>query len=162
MVTYLQSRHSAMAFTVKEKLSRVFLLYLCLQNKAFVEQIKDSSKRKSNTSVAYEFNIVKIRAWYKIIEWTLSLDCWLRNEELEKGYFEPMTTESESKAQIRIREYMKLFKSTVKRTKGTGMLLTKFHHLLHMEQYCRIHGSMANFDSSRPESIGKTFYFFLV
>ena len=39
---------------------------------------------------------------------------------------------------------------------GAGMLLTKFHHLLHMEHYCRIHGSMANFDGSRPESIDKT------
>ena len=142
--------------TGKEKLSRVFLLYLCLQNTAFVEQLKDSSKRRSKTSAPYEFNIAKIRAWYKIIEWTLSLDCWLRNEEHDKGYFKPMTNENESQAQNRIREYMKLFKSTVKRTKGTGMLLTKFHHLLHMEHYCRIHGSMANFDGSRPESIGKT------
>ena len=62
-----------------------------------------------------------------------------------------MTVESKSQARICIREYMKYFKSTVKRMKGTGMLLTKFHHLLNM-----VHGSMPNFDGLRPESNDKT------
>ena len=51
---------------------------------------------------------------------------------------------------------MHLYKELVQRQKGEGLRLTKFHSMLHLPHYVLIHGSMRNFDGSRPESIGKT------
>ena len=46
--------------TGKEKLSRVFLLYLCLQNTEFVEQIKDS--KKMDPKLHWHTNLILIKS----------------------------------------------------------------------------------------------------
>ncbi len=50
---------------------------------------------------------------------------------------------------------MNFNKKVVPRKKGEGLLLTKFHQLLHLVHYVCIHGSLLNIDGSRPEAIIK-------
>ena len=72
-------------------------------------------------------------------------------KNVEKG----MMTFKEPVAMASVRAYMKLYKKVVRRTKGDGLLLTKFHQLLHLVHYICIHGSLMNIDGSRPEAIIK-------
>ena len=141
-------------------MARIFLLYLCLQNSEFVRSLSCSSKKGTQKTSGYKYDNRKVRDWYDLIEFTLAVDRWLRLDSHPRQYFfvgedELSNRGTEPLAQTRIRNYMNLFRRVVKRKKGTGLLLTKFHHLLHFVHYCRIHGKMSNFDGSRPEAHGK-------
>ena len=153
-------RYSQLMITGKEKMGRIFLIYLCLQKSSFVHKLSRSKKRATTNNDMYEYSMEKVKRWYKLMEWTLAFDRWLRCESHPRRYFfvgngDINFPNNEPIAQTRVRTYMRLFKSTVKRKKGTGLLLTKFHHLLHFVHYTRIHGKMSNFDGSRPEAHGK-------
>jgi len=115
-------------------------------------QIK--KKRASENNPAYEFDRQLVKDWFKLFQSTLLLNQWIQSPTHDVNCvisFED--TEQEPLAQIKVRKYMKRL---VKRTKGVGLVLTKFHHLLHMVHYILLHGSMLNFDGSRPESIAKS------
>ena len=150
--------YANLMITGKEKLARIFVLYLCLQNTTFVDHLSKSKKRKTSSTKGYEYTLKKVKSWFELMERTLGFDRWLREDSHERSYF--FTGEdiapNEPIAQTVVRDYMRLFKETVQRTKGTKLLLTKFHHLLHFVHYTRIHGRMSNFDGSRPESHGKS------
>ena len=149
--------YANLMITGKEKLARVFLLYLCFQNSQFLDKLSTSKKRKTKTTNGYDYTLQKVKSWYELIEKTLGFDRWLREDSHERKYFfgGHDHAHDEPIAQAVVRQYMKLFKDTVQRSKGTKLLLTKFHHLLHFVHYTRIHGRMSNFDGSRPESHGK-------
>ncbi len=104
-----------------------------------------------------------IREWIYLLESSLALSSWLKSESITRTDLErrislleeEITEIRESLFQRQIRRYMKLFKKLVKREKGSGLDLVKFHQLLHIFKYVLHHGSLANCDGSRPEAVGK-------
>ena len=104
-----------------------------------------------------------IREWIYLLESSLALSSWLKSDSIDRADLEHRITQvendieeiHESLFQRQIRRYMKLFKKMVRREKGSGLDLVKFHQLLHIFKYVLHHGSLANCDGSRPEAVGK-------
>ena len=147
----------------KEKFSRIFLLYCCFLDSEFVETLSKVTKRASNQDdEPFVWDRDTVKKWFKLLSWSLSLNSWFALDEHDREYFtaRPVNTTSnplgEPVAMLAMRDYMHLYKELVQRQKGEGLRLTKFHSMLHLPHYVLIHGSMRNFDGSRPESIGKT------
>jgi hypothetical protein len=149
--------YGKLMITGKEKFARIFLIYLCLQNSEFVTKLGSSKKRRTKKSDKYEYTPQLVKQWFLLMEQTIALESWLRSPSHPRTQFfvTENNREGECYAQVKIRDYMKLYRLQVKRKKGVKLLLTKFHHLLHFTHYTRIHGAMVNFDGSRPESNGK-------
>ena len=104
-----------------------------------------------------------VRQWIYLLESSLSLSSWLKSESITRSDLEERILFLEDEIeeirepffQRQIRRYMKLFKKLVRREKGSGLDLVKFHQLLHILKYVLHHGSLANCDGSRPEAVGK-------
>jgi len=146
----------------KEKYSRIFLLYCCFLHSDFVEELSKSKKRSSRPDEdPFEWNKPLVKKWFKLLSWSLSLNSWFALEvhNLKNFVARPphrRNPKGEPIALLAMRDYLKLYKELVQRKKGEGLKITKFHSMLHLPHYVLIHGSMRNFDGSRPESIGKT------
>jgi len=105
----------------------------------------------------------QVREWIHLLESSLALSSWLKSESVDRKDLEHrisiiedgISEIRESYFQRQIRRYMKLFKRLVRREKGSGLDLVKFHQLLHIFKYVLHHGSLANCDGSRPEAVGK-------
>jgi hypothetical protein len=147
----------------KEKFSRIFLLYCCFLDSEFVNKLSKVAKRAPNDDdqpFLWDRNLVK--KWFRLLSWSLALNSWFALDEHDRQFFtaRPVNTTTnplgEPIAMLAMRDYMHLYKELVQRQKGEGLRLTKFHSMLHLPHYVLIHGSMRNFDGSRPESIGKT------
>jgi hypothetical protein len=147
----------------KEKFSRIFLLYCCFLDSEFVNKLSKVAKRAPNDDdepFLWDRNLVK--KWLRLLSWSLSLNSWFALDQHDRHFFtaRPVNTTTnplgEPIAMLAMRDYMHLYKELVQRQKGEGLRLTKFHSMLHLPHYVLIHGSMRNFDGSRPESIGKT------
>ena len=108
-------------------------------------------------------NRADIRKWIYLLESSLALSSWLKSDSIDRRDLqkrinlleEEIEEVRESLFQRQIRRYMKLFKKLVRREKGEGLDLVKFHQLLHIFKYVLHHGSLANCDGSRPEAVGK-------
>ena len=117
----------------------------------------DSPKRGDTSP--FTSNIIK--NWIKLIEKTLSLEIFLRAPCVKRHTLKEDVNvqgnqhHNESIFQTSMRKYMLLFKKIVRRTKGERLCLTKFHQNLHLGKYVLEHGVASNFDTSRPEAIGK-------
>lgn len=146
----------------KEKFSRIFLLYCCFLHSEFVGELSKSTKRSSRPDEdPFEWDKPLVKKWFKLLSWSLSLNSWFALEAHNLNYFvarppNRRNLKGEPISLLAMRDYLKLYKELVQRKKGEGLKLTKFHSMLHLPHYVLIHGSMRNFDGSRPESIGKT------
>jgi len=150
----------------KEKFSRIFLLYCCFLDSDFIELLSNHKKRNSD----FTWDRDKVKEWFTLLGWSLSLNMWFASKEHDRKFFcpgipaggmdTPLTKDEllaiEPIAQVAMRDYLLLYKKLVNRSAGEGLRLTKFHEMLHLVHYTAIHGSMTNFDGSRPESIGKS------
>ena len=157
--------HKKLQMSGAQKFARIFVLYCCMMKPVFVNELSKSFKQSTHISEGFTWSLPIVKEWTKLLECTVGFDSWLRSEHQDREpFFSPnfdpehpeKNVEDMSAAQSRVRQYMKLLKKCVNRTKGSKLLLTKFHHLLHFVHYARIHGIMLNFDGSRQESNGKT------
>eukprot|EP00957_Ditylum_brightwellii_P047511 3608407-Ditylum_brightwellii.AAC.1 len=78
-----------------------------------------------------------------------------KNNEPLRSEREGNNSFQEPVAMTSARAYMKLYKKVVCRKKGDGLLLAKFHQLLHFVHYICLYGSLLNLDGSCPEAIIK-------
>ena len=62
---------------------------------------------------------------------------------------------SSSPAQKAMKTFMKQYQTVVAREIGNGLKIPKFHFLLHFVRNIARHGSVNNYDGSRPEAIAK-------
>ena len=145
--------------TGKEKFAKVFLLYLFLMKTDIARNLIVQKPKRSEPP----FTRRDVKQWIYFLESSLALSSFMKLESIDRNdllqrikILEDEVNEVEdSFFQRQIRRYMKLFKSLVKRKKGQGLDLVKFHQLLHIFKYILHHGSPANSDGSRPEAVGK-------
>ena len=145
--------------TGKEKFSKVFLLYLFLMKTDITRNLVRQKPKKNEPKVTRRH----IKEWIYLLESSLCLSSFLKSDSIDRNDLlqrirdieDEVTVLEDSFFQRQIRRYMKLFKTLVKREKGQGLDLVKFHQLLHIFKYILHHGSPANTDGSRPEAVGK-------
>lgn len=160
--------------TGSERHAKVFVIYLALLSSECVKIIANSpAKNGQHSGINYGYET--LLSWFCLIEDSLIMMQWLRKpihprKDLYSRHWyrkwvknnkdNVIPTECDdsmsslSPAQISIKAYLNNYKKLVKR-KGNGTKLGKFHHNLHfVRNICR-HGSIPNYDGSRPEAIAK-------
>ena len=128
------------------------------QNK---DQHNDNDENKEGTYVE-KFTILKffykkigqskkhILKWIKLFESTLCLDAWINQESFLKSDLKCIN-KNDSRADIAIRNYLKLYKKLVKEPIGNGTKTSKIHWLLHIPRYIRAFGPPKAYNGQTPE-----------
>ena len=163
-----------------DQFSRIFGIYLCLTNELILKSLATDERHRKNikTGVPEKVGAMGLKnalQWQLLIERTVVYFSWLYKEthNIEdflspKEYVDsqPHSLQSrtsqrnrrredskESRAQIAVRSYLKLFKSVVDRKDGNGLKLVKFHQQLHYPTQILKDGSLLNIDGGHCESI---------
>ena len=84
--------------TGKEKLARIFLLYMSFLDTDFVE---DLSKLKKGNNANYNipefvWSIPKVKKWFKFLGWTMCLNTWLSSPYNDRSIFKLRIDETEN------------------------------------------------------------------
>ena len=156
------------SLTSKEKVGRIYALYLCMLNPSIFQHIATYARRKRNpetgkNEVLDGIGYQSAKKWLKLFEAMIVYDAWVRMPEHDPedirgpiaNYEDLKDWKFESACMKSSRKLMHLYKTMVQRTEGTGLKLTKFHQILHHCRTISDHGSMLNVDSGRPESTHK-------
>ena len=91
-----------------------------------------------------------LKEWIKLLEATLCFDAWINQDSFKMDDLKE-TYQNDSKADIAIREYMKLFTHLVDHQVGNGNKTSKIHWLLHIPHYIRMHGPPKAYNGQTPE-----------
>ena len=134
-----------------QKHARIFFIYLLLSCSEFVKSLDYNQKRGSGYDVMFYAEFLQMLehslAFY---EWSMK-----REHDINTIIGQDGTTET-SKAQESIRRYLSLMKRCCLREEmGKTYKMPKFHQSLHLVTAIVRHGSLANVDGSRPESMAK-------
>ena len=151
IVSFTSGVSDAKHLTGKEKLSRVFCIYLVLLTHAFQEEVIGSSGRiytedGPSTSIITrnEYN-----RWVNIFEETLLLTSWIYLDRHPKVFFKGGRNSIAAK---RVAQFATLYKDSAPRQSGMGLKIVKFHQLLHLWWIIKLFGSLLNVDGARGES----------
>ncbi len=146
METFLNGISEATKLSAKEKLARVFVIYLTLLSSEFHDEV---------VSDAFKYEIkqgslcrMEYYNWLKVFEETLLFSAWVYNERHPKIFFKGGRKSSIAR---RVRKFMQLYKKYAPREEGKGLKLLKFHHLSHLWWVVRLYGSLLNVDGARGE-----------
>ena len=134
-----------------QKHARIFIIYILLSCSEFVKSLDYNQKRGSGYDVRFYVDFVQMLehslAFY---EWSMK-----REHDINTIIGHDGTTET-SKAQQSVRRYLSLMKRCCLREEmGKTYKMPKFHQSLHLVSAIVRHGSLANVDGSRPESMAK-------
>ena len=132
--------------TGREKVSRVFCIYVVLLTKDFTDSSIDPKCTSNKVCVMSrkEYN-----DWVNIFEETLLLTSWIYLERHKKSFFKGGR---KSIVAERITRFCNLYKESAARIDGMGLKIVKFHHMFHLWWIIRLYGSLLNVDGSRGES----------
>ena len=138
-----------------ERFSRVYVLLLALTNSFLVKDLCTRKRKKlHNSNNAPLISRTFIVNLVMVLHNTLTFHQWLKKETFCKMDFEEDRHNGQSRASLRIKNYLEMFKQVVHRG-GNGLKTPKFHQMLHVCDYIKRHGSPLNYDGSRGENFGK-------
>lgn len=156
--------------TGKERHGKLFIIFLTLLNSNCSQFIATKPPKNGHNSGKI-FGINRITKWFELIEDTLILMQWLKKPEHNRKdlynpkWFQDIISKNKfkdeddlmcvgSSAQQKILAYLKKYKLLIDRN-ANGLKIPKFHLMLHLVRNICRHGSIPNYDGSRPESIAK-------
>ena len=93
-----------------------------------------------------------LKEWIKLFEATLCFDAWVHKESFD--YLELKCTDPDkldSKADMAVREYLKLYTKLIDDKVGNGTNTSKIHWVLHIPHYIREHGPPKVYSGQIPE-----------
>ena len=150
LTTFTSGVSNATRLTAKEKLARIFAIYLTLLTKDFQDEIVDHSGRTIiPKKMEGKISRTEYNHWINVFEQTLLFSSWIYREHHPKAFF---NGGRKSPVAQRIVEFMLYYRKHAPRKDGNGLKLLKFHHLLHFWWVIRLFGSLLNIDGSRGES----------
>ena len=149
METFTSGISDAKRLSAKEKLARVFCIYLTLLTKDFNDEIVGSTGRDIvPNKMEGKITQKEYNNWIKVFEETLMFSSWIYQEKHPKMFF---VGGRKSIVARRIAKFMTMYKKHAPRADGMGLKILKFHQLLHLWWIIRIFGSLLNVDGARGE-----------
>ena len=146
----------AKRLTGREKLSRVFCIYLVLLTQEFQDEVIGSMGRVSHqddddedNDNTTEIDREEYNTWVNVFEETLLLTSWIYLAEHPKVFFRGGRN---SVAAMRLAQFVNMYRQSAPRAKGMGLKIVKFHQLLHLWWIIKLYGSLLNVDGARGES----------
>ena len=161
--------------TGSERYAKIFILYLALLCSDCVEIISQKpAKHEHNSKTAY--GVFNLKQWLTLLEDSLIVMKWLKKDShsrkdiysnrwykkwVKNNPNNDIPTDNDddmclySTAQKSMKYYLQQYSSMVQRTEGNGLMIPKFHFVLHFVRNIARHGSVGNYDGSRPEAIAK-------
>ena len=144
----------AKKLTAREKLSRLFCIYLTLLTNVISLKIIGSEGRihkndVGNDDVSTVIDEEEYNNWVDVFEQTLLLTSWVYLTEHPKIFLKGGRN---SVIAERIKQFVKTYKHAAPRKTGMGLKLVKFHQLLHLWWIIKLYGSLLNVDGARGES----------
>ena len=161
MASFTSGVSEAKRLTGREKLSRVFVIYLVLLTQEFEEEIVGSHGRDVNASINLEededtemertsiITMEEYNKWVNVFEETLLLTSWIYNAQHSKIFFNGGRNSIAAK---RIVRFVNMYRESAPRSTGMGLKIVKFHQLLHLWWIIKLYGSLLNVDGARGES----------
>ena len=149
METFNSGVSEAKRLTAKEKVARIFCIYLTLLTEDFRNVITIANPKKYKSESNEKMTLNEYKNWVQVFEETLLLFAWIYLEKHPKQFF---IGGRRSKVANRIVKFMTMYKKFAPRKDGQGLNLVKFHHLLHLWWVIRLFGSLLNVDGARGES----------
>ena len=150
METFSSGISDAKRLSAKEKLARVFCIYVTLLTKDFNEEVVGSVGRQI---VPNEMDGVLTQKeycnWIRVFEETLLFSSWIYHDQHPKHFF---IGGRKSIVAKRIVKFMSMYKKCAPRADGMGLKILKFHQLLHLWWIIRMFASLLNVDGARGES----------
>ena len=162
--------------TGTEIVFKIFILYLAMIQTYTLEQlpliennVSQRYKKKKNVVIGGENDNVEedkhfypkigrsldtMLEWVKLLEFTLCLDAWVNKSSYEKeetSNYDNNGNYKESKGQISMRTYMKLYTRLIKDPVGNGTLTSKIHWLLHITFNIERFGPPKVYSGQTPE-----------
>ena len=149
--TFSNGVSEAKRLSAKEKLARIFCIYLALISSDFMEIVVDSKGRCLDEILGLTGDITQkeYNNWIDIFEQTLLLSSWIYCDSHPKVFFKGGRKSIVAK---RIVKYMNKYKKCAPRSEGNGLKILKFHQLSHLWWVIRLFGSLLNVDGARGES----------
>ena len=154
MSSFTSGVSDAKRLTGREKLSRVFCIYVVLLTQDFKDEAIGSDGRTHGvggrggtpTSIISRNEYNK---WVNIFEETLLLTSWIYLDRHPKIFFKGGRNSIAAK---RLARFATLYKQSAPRYQGMGLKIVKFHQLLHLWWIVKLFGSLLNVDGARGES----------
>ena len=149
METFCSGISDAKRLSAKEKLARVFCIYVTLLTKDFNEEVVGSVGRQIVPNVMDGVITQKEYCnWVKVFEETLLFSSWIYHDQHPKHFF---IGGRKSVVAKRIVKFMTMYKKCAPRADGMGLKILKFHQLLHLWWIIRMFASLLNVDGARGE-----------
>lgn len=159
---YIKGLLDTSKLTGKEKIGRIFVMYLVLLTKEFQKQIVgqklyyptrktlDDLQKKGITSYAFEkkMTVSEYFNWIRIMEETLLYYSWLYSNKHPKAFFKGGRYSLVAK---KLSEYVRMLTTYAPLYKGAGYEKYKCHANLHYWFVIRMFGSLVNIDTMIPE-----------
>ena len=93
-----------------------------------------------------------LKDWIRLFEATLCFDAWVQQDEFSMDDIkETEEGKCDSKADLAIRQYMKLYTKMLDSNIGNGTKTSKIHWMLHIPRYIREHGPPKAYSGQTPE-----------
>lgn len=150
MQTFSSGISEAKRLTAKEKLARIFCIYVTMLTSDFHQEIVGGKGRHlSDNNLNGSIDQREYNNWIKVFEETLLLASWIYCDSHPKALF---NGGRKSVVNRRIQQFMKMYSKNAPRKEGKKLKLLKFHHLLHLWWVIRLFGCLLNVDGARGES----------
>ena len=135
--------------TQKTKTNQHHIDIECMQN----DNPHHSKETVTTTKVFYKkigHSRSHLKDWIKLFEATLCFDAWINQDTFDMKDLKE-THQNDSKADIAIRAYMKLYTKMIDEKLGNGTKTSKVHWMLHIPRYIRMHGPPKAYSGQTPE-----------
>ena len=149
METFSNGVSDSKKLTAREKLARIFCIYVTLLTTDLYKEIVGKNGRHVNENMNGTIDRTEYNNWILVFEETLLLSSWIYRESHPKIFFKGGRI---SVAAKRIVKFMKMYRNNAPRNEGMGLNILKFHHLLHLWWVIRLFASLLNVDGARGES----------
>jgi hypothetical protein len=148
--TFRRGISSVKSLKAKERFVRVFCVYLSLMNSSCIQKLR-AVQKKGSLSSTIKNTLIELRGYLQVVEETLSLHAWCKQDSVRRVDVLPERT---SRSEKRFEQFTSICQEHLT-LDGNKFKKPKMHFHKHITEYIRKHGVPSNLDGSLGELFGK-------